>query len=83
MVVVVSELAASLSSPPETKTKTLGKLAELLERQNISIEEVGEIKRVSLYQSLTKNEEGDPVLTSMGNRTRVEPCSSRSGNQTS
>jgi len=60
--VVVSELAASLSSPPETKTKTLGKLAELLERQNISIEEVGEIKRVSLYQSLTKNEEGDAEI---------------------
>lgn len=37
----------------------LGEIAKLLERNNISLEEVGEIKKVSLYQSLTKNTEGE------------------------
>jgi len=42
--------------PPAAK---LGEIAKLLERNNISLDEVGEVKRVSLYQSLTKNEDGE------------------------
>lgn len=37
----------------------LGKIADLLDRQNINVEEIGRINRVSLYQSLTKNDEGE------------------------
>jgi predicted phosphodiesterase len=58
----VSELANSLSTPPENKIQALGKLAEILERQQIDINEIGEIKRVSLYQSLTKDQEGEAQI---------------------
>ena len=37
----------------------LGKIADLLDRQNINVDEIGKINRVSLYQSLTKNDEGE------------------------
>lgn len=43
----------------DQKTKVLGDIAAMLERKNIALEDIGTIKRVSLYQSLTKNEEGD------------------------
>lgn len=41
------------------KAKVLGDIAQMLERKNISLDEIGSIQRVSLYQSLTKNEEGE------------------------
>lgn len=44
---------------PTKKTKVLGQLLELLERKNINIEDIGDVKRVSIYQSLTKNDEGE------------------------
>jgi len=37
----------------------LGKIADLLDRQGITVDEVGKISRVSLYQSLTKNDDGE------------------------
>lgn len=37
----------------------LGKIAELLKRNEIDVDEIGSVKRVSLYQSLTKNEDGE------------------------
>lgn len=40
----------------------LGKIAELLSRNNINPDEVGEIKRVSVYQSLTKNDDGEAEI---------------------
>ena len=40
----------------------LGRIAELLERNGIDVDEIGQIKRVSLYQSLTKNEEGEAEI---------------------
>ena len=44
---------------PNKNTKVLGKLLELLDRKNIDIEDIGDVKRVSIYQSLTKNEDGE------------------------
>jgi hypothetical protein len=41
------------------KAKVLGDIAQMLERKNISLDDIGTIQRVSLYQSLTKNEEGE------------------------
>jgi hypothetical protein len=38
-----------------TKKQSLGRIAELLERNGIDIDEVGAIKRVSLYQAVTKD----------------------------
>jgi len=54
----VNNLLNDLNQPPKN-TKVLGKLLELLERKNIDIEDIGDVKRVSIYQSLTKNEDGE------------------------
>lgn len=37
----------------------LGRIADLLRENNIDLEDVGDVKRVSLYQSLTKNKDGE------------------------
>jgi hypothetical protein len=56
----VANLSDDLGTPPAKAT--LGKIAELLNRNNIDVEEVGSIKRVSLYQSLTKNDLGQAEI---------------------
>lgn len=43
----------------EQRQKTLGAIAEMLEKKNIDISEIGDIKKVSIYQSLTKDENGE------------------------
>lgn len=43
----------------ESQTKALGAIAELLARKNINIDEIGEIKKISIYQSMMKNEDGE------------------------
>lgn len=46
--------------PNETssaKRDVLGRLANLLDRQGIDVDEIGRIQRISVYQSLTKNSE--------------------------
>lgn len=43
----------------EQKQKMLGAIADLLERKNIDVADIGDIKRVSIYQSLIKDENGD------------------------
>ena len=55
---IKEELTAGPSNPKEV----LGKLADLFTRQGIDIDEIGQIQRVSLYQSLTKNEEGEAEI---------------------
>lgn len=47
------------NEPTGAKRIALGRIADLLDRNGIDIDEIGSIKRVSLYQSLTKNDEGD------------------------
>lgn len=56
----MANLSDDLGTPPAKAT--LGKIAELLNRNNIDVEEVGSIKRVSLYQSLTKNDLGQAEI---------------------
>ena len=58
----MSELSDKLSTPPENKAQALGRLVEILDRQNIDINEIGSVKRVSLYQSLTKDQDGDAQI---------------------
>lgn len=48
--------------PPANPRDVLGKLADLFDKQGIDVSEIGKIQRVSLYQSLTKNEEGDAEI---------------------
>lgn len=58
----MSDLANKLSNPPESKAQALGRLVEILDRQNIDINEIGSVKRVSLYQSLTKDQDGEAQI---------------------
>ena len=51
-----------LTAGPPNPKEVLGKLADLFTRQGIDIDEIGQIQRVSLYQSLTKNEEGEAEI---------------------
>jgi len=55
----MSELAKALATPPQDKTKLLGKLVEMLESKNIDINEIGDIKRVKLYQAMSKDSDGE------------------------
>lgn len=48
--------------PEKNRVKRLGQIEELLRRNNIELTEIGEVKRVSLYQSLTKNDEGEAEI---------------------
>lgn len=43
----------------QKKQKMLGMIADMLDRKNIDLAEIGDIKKVSIYQSLTKDENGD------------------------
>lgn len=47
------------NSKAEQRQKMIGSIADLLERKNIDIAEIGDIKKVSIYQSLIKDENGD------------------------
>ena len=58
----MSDLANKLNNPPESKAQALGRLVEILDRQNIDINEIGSVKRVSLYQSLTKDQDGEAQI---------------------
>lgn len=49
----------------DVRTKTLGAIADLLASKNIDIDEVGEIKRISIYQSMLKDENGDPQVVDL------------------
>jgi predicted phosphodiesterase len=60
--VLVAGLAEDINRLGETKRLSLGRIADLLDRNGIDLDEVGKIQRVSLYQSLTKNDEGEAEL---------------------
>ena len=51
-----------LSKDLSNSKYALGKIAELLKRNDIEVDEIGAVKRVSLYQSLTKNEDGEAEI---------------------
>ena len=51
----MSNLISDLTTVNQNKTKMLGQLIDLLERKNIDIDQIGDIKRVSIYQTLTKD----------------------------
>lgn len=53
----MSELINELKS--QERRDKLGRIAELLETNNIDLADVGDIKRVSLYQSIIKNKDGE------------------------
>lgn len=46
----------------DAKKKLLGTIADMLERKNIDLSEIGDIKKVSLYQSMLKDEQGEAQI---------------------
>lgn len=54
----MSDLSKDLETPDNPRHK-LGRLAELLDRHNIDVNDIGNIQKVSLYQTITKNEDGE------------------------
>lgn len=44
---------------------TAGKVAELLERNGIPIDEVGRIARVNVWQAMSKDDDGEPQVTDL------------------
>jgi hypothetical protein len=56
------DLKENLQKMQKPNRASLGKLAEMLDRQDIDISQIGDIKKVSVYQSLTKDSEGDPHI---------------------
>lgn len=53
----MSDLVKALNE--KSAQDKLGRIVDLLNQNNIDIDDIGDIKRVSLYQSLTKNKEGE------------------------
>ena len=53
------DLKDNLKKMQQPTRQTIGKLAQLLDRQNIDIDQIGDIKKISVYQSLTKDAEGE------------------------
>lgn len=53
---------AQKASMEDAKKKLLGTIADMLERKNIDLSEIGEIKKVSLYQSMLKDEQGEAQI---------------------
>jgi len=51
------KLTEQAQNPP--RKETLGKIADLLSRNGIDIDEIGRVQRVSLYQSMFKNADGE------------------------
>jgi predicted phosphodiesterase len=56
---IADRLATEEATSARGRRETLGKIASLLERNGIDVDEVGTVSRVSLYQSLIKNDEGE------------------------
>lgn len=56
---VADDLVEALQATPVDRREVIGRIADLLERNGIDPTELGGLKRISLYQSLTKNAEGE------------------------
>lgn len=56
---LADDIAATSAQTTQGRREALGRIAEMLERNGIDLDEIGRVQRVSLYQSLTKNDEGE------------------------
>ena len=59
---------SDFTDPPQSATvqkKVLGQIAELLERQGITPEDVGHIHRVNVWQGMSKDADGEPQITDL------------------
>ena len=63
--VLVGLSDAIQSGPPPAKKDVLGKIAHLLERNGIDIEEVGRVTRVNVWQGFYKDDDGEAHTVDM------------------
>lgn len=49
----------------DKKRKVLGQIADLLDRNGIATEDVGKVHRVNVWQAMSKDDEGNPVVTDL------------------
>ena len=54
--------AAGTVEATGARRHVLGRIADLLDRNGISVDDVGAVRRVSLYQSVTKDADGEPLV---------------------
>lgn len=54
-----------LKSPPINAKERLGKLAELLERSGIDIEDIGQVQKINVWQGFYKDEHGQAQTVDM------------------
>ena len=59
---LADKIAEQAVTTPKARKESLGRIADLLERNGIDVDEIGRVQRVSLYQSLTKNDEGEAEI---------------------
>ena len=59
----VSEFDAA--DPIKTKRKVLGQLADLLDRNGIGVEDIGQVHRVNVWQAMSKDDTGNAVVTDL------------------
>jgi hypothetical protein len=50
---------------PPTSKALIGKLAQLLDRNGIDVDDIGKIARVNLWQGMSKDDEGNAVVTDL------------------
>jgi predicted phosphodiesterase len=55
----------SVESPAPPKASTLGRVADLLERNGIDVDEVGRVHRINLYQTAYKDADGEAHIVDL------------------
>ena len=67
MSATLTELAVAADKP--TKAVTLGRIADLLERNGISVDDIGRVQKVNLWQGFMKGEDGAPEVVDLAGVT--------------
>ena len=65
MLVALAE--RTVNAPP--KAETLGRIADLLERNGISVDDIGRVQKVNLWQGFMKGEDGEPQVVDLAGVT--------------
>jgi hypothetical protein len=53
------------ADPSRTKRKVLGQIADLLERNGISTDDIGQVHRVNIWQGMSKDADGEVQVTDL------------------
>ena len=58
---------ARAAAPP--KAETLGRIADLLERNGISVDDIGRVQKVNLWQGFMKDADGEAQVVDLAGVT--------------